>query len=112
MILPVLLNGSTHNAQDNLYASAAFDNSSRDIILKVVNASNTTKNVRINLAGSSVLRPTGRAFVLKSSDLKAENSLDQPVKLSPTERQFEIPSGEFDFTLDPSSLTVLRIPSR
>lgn len=111
-ILPVLLNGSTHNAQDNLYASAAFDNSSRDIILKVVNASNTTKNVRINLADSSVLRPTGRAFVLKSSDLKAENSLDQPVKLSPTERQFQIPSGEFDFTLDPSSLTVLRIPGR
>ena len=111
-ILPVLLNGSTHNAQDNLYASAAFDNSSRDIILKVVNASSTPRDVRINLAGSGALRPTGRAFVLKSSDLKAENSLDQPVKLSPTERQFQIPSAEFNFTLDASSLTVLRIPSR
>lgn len=111
-VLAVSLNGSPRNAQDNLYVSAALDNASREIILKVVNTNTTARDVRINLAGSKPLQPSGKAFVLKSTDLKAENSLDQPLKLSPTERQFQILSPEFSFTLDPSSLTVLRIPIR
>jgi alpha-N-arabinofuranosidase len=111
-ILPVLLNGSTHNAQDKLYASAAFDNSSREVILKIVNASNSARDVRINLSGSGALGPSGRALVLKSGDLKAENSLDQPLKLSPVERPFQVTAAEFTFTLDPSSMTVLRVPTR
>ena len=111
-ILPVLLNGSTHNAQDKLYASAAFDNSSREVVLKIVNASSSRRDVRINLSGSGALGPAGRAYVLKSDDLKAENSLDQPQKLSPVERSFQVTATEFTYTVDPSSLTVLRVPTR
>ena len=111
-ILPVLLNGSPRNAQENLYASASFDSATRDIILKVVNTTNNAREIRINLAGGGRLGSVGKASVLKSTDLKMENSLDQPRKLSPTERQFQVPSADFTFGLDPSSLTVLRIPTR
>jgi hypothetical protein len=33
-------------------------------------------------------------------------------KIAPVERQFTAPSGDFNFTLEPNSLTVLRIPAK
>jgi len=111
-ILPVLLNGSPRNAQENLFASAAIDRSAGELILKLVNATSDKKDIRITLAGGIRFDKTGKAFVLASPDLKTENSLDQPTKLSPVQREFQVQSPEFDYTLDPNSLTVLRIATR
>ena len=47
--------------------------------------------------------------MLESSDLKPENSLDNPTKVAPVERPLVIPSSEFAYTLTPQSFTVLRI---
>ncbi|HZJ45960.1 MAG TPA: alpha-L-arabinofuranosidase C-terminal domain-containing protein [Pyrinomonadaceae bacterium] len=109
-ILPVLLNGSPRNAQDSLYASAAIERRAGQVILKLVNASAGPKDVRINLSGAAVSRRSATASILASSDLKIENSLDQPTKLSPLQRQISIGPGQLSFKLEPSSLTVLRIP--
>jgi alpha-L-arabinofuranosidase len=111
-ILPVLLNGSPRNAQQGLYASASIVHPSGEVVLKVVNATPSQKEVRINLSGGKRFSKLGRALVLASSNLKTENSLDQPTKLSPIQHQFQIPSAEFNYTFDPSSLTVLRIAAR
>jgi alpha-N-arabinofuranosidase len=108
-VLPVLLNGAAKNGQGGLFASASRDERSGDVILKVVNMAPTSREVRINLAGAGRVAGTGRAAVLASSDPKAENSLDEPTKVAPVERQFAVPSGEFSFALEPSSLTVLRV---
>jgi len=80
------------------------------VILKLVNASAGPKDVRINLSGAAVSRRSATASILASSDLKIENSLDQPTKLSPLQRQISIGPGQLSFKLEPSSLTVLRIP--
>lgn len=111
-ILPVMLNGSPHNGQEGLYASASFDNRAGEVILKVVNSKPVQRDVHINLTGGNGFRKLAKAFVLASSNLKAENSLDQPLKLSPVERQFPISSAEFGYTFAPNSLTVLRIASQ
>ena len=110
-ILPILLDGSSKNGQQNLYASASFDKATAEIILKVVNSDTSPREVRINLAGARQIKKVGRAFVLASSDLKAENSLTEPTKLSPVERQLAIPAAEFNYRLAPKSVTVLRIGS-
>jgi len=111
-ILPVLLDGSPRNAQQSLYASASVDRRAGEVVLKIVNAAPSQRNVRINLAGASGLRRIGKAFVLGTPDLKTENSLAQPLKLAPVQRQFPVPSSEFSYTLDPSSVTVLRFATR
>jgi alpha-L-arabinofuranosidase len=49
--------------------------------------------------------------VLQNEDLKAENSLDQPTKVSPVEGQVPA-SSEFSFKFLPHSFTVLRIPGK
>lgn len=111
-ILPVRLNGSAKNGQQNLFASASVDDRAGEVILKIVNAEASSREVRINLAGAPKVGSSGTAFVLASPDLKAENSLDEPKKVAPVEQLFAVSSGEFTFTLAPNSLSVLRIPAR
>ena len=108
-VLPILLNGSSKNGQGELFTSASLDEGAGEVILKVVNPAPLSKEVRINLTGAKNVGKLGKAFVLESSDLKAENSLDKPTKVAPVERQLAIPSGEFAYTLTPQSLTVIRV---
>jgi alpha-N-arabinofuranosidase len=108
-ILPVLLNGSTKNGQSELFTSASLDEQTGEAILKVVNTTPASKEVHITLAGATKVGKIGKTFVLESSDLKAENSLDNPMKVAPVERQLAVPSGEFAYTVKPQSLTVIRV---
>ena len=107
-LLPVLLDGSPKNGRDDLYASASLDAKAGEVILKVVNTSSSQREARVNLAGAGGVRG-GKAFVLSSRDLKAENSLDEPTKVAPVERPLPAASGEFAYTFAPYSLTVLRV---
>ena len=111
-IVPVLINGSPRNAQQGLYASASTDRSAGEVILKLVNATAEKSDIRITLNGGTKPNRVGKAFVLSNSDLKAENSFEQPARLSPVERRLTVSASEFTYTLDPSSLTVLRIATR
>jgi alpha-N-arabinofuranosidase len=108
-ILPVLQDGSAKNGQGELFTSASLDEPAGEVILKVVNAAPSSREVHINLAGARRLGKVGKVIILESSDLKAENSLDNPMKVAPIERQLPIPGGDFAYTLTPNSLTVIRV---
>src|SRR5262245_12942753 len=111
-ILPVQLNGSAKNGQQNLFASASIDDLTGEVILKIVNTEAASREIRVNLAGAAKVGSTGKAFILAGAELKAENSLDEPRKIAPVEREIAVSSGEFSFTLASNSLSVLRIPAR
>src|SRR5262249_53461459 len=111
-ILPTQINGSTKNGQQNLFTSASIDDRTGEVILKIVNTDAASREVRINLAGAAKVGSQGKVSILTGADLKAENSLDEPTRVAPVERQFAVQSGEFTFSLAPNSLSVLRIPAR
>jgi alpha-L-arabinofuranosidase len=108
-ILPVLLNDSVQNGQQQLYASAVGTTNSSEVILKLVNTTTATVTANINLEGADKLTNPIRAIVLASSDLKMENSLDAPMRLAPVEQKLTIKTAKFAYTLPPQSLTVLRL---
>ncbi|MFL6335882.1 MAG: alpha-L-arabinofuranosidase C-terminal domain-containing protein [Pyrinomonadaceae bacterium] len=110
-LLPVLLDGSPQNGRDGLYASASLDEPAGEVILKLVNTEPSQREVSINLAGARGVKG-GRALVLSSNDLKAENSLDQPTRVSPVERPLSAPGAEFTYALAPNSMTVLRVSTQ
>jgi alpha-N-arabinofuranosidase len=110
-MLPVLLEGSAKNGQGNIFASASIDDTKREVVLKIVNTDASSKEVRVNLAGAAIAGQA-TAFTLASADLKAENSLDEPLKIAPVEKQFTPSAAEFTYKLEPNSLTVLRVPAR
>src|SRR2546421_63750 len=109
-ILPVLIDGSPKNGQQSLYASASFDKPAGEVVLKLVNAAASPKEVRISLAGAKTVNTRSKAYILASADPKSENSFESPTNVSPLERQVKA-AREFNYTLAPNSLTVLRIGS-
>jgi alpha-N-arabinofuranosidase len=110
--LGMSVDGSAKDGEHELYTSAALDDGTGDVIVKLVNTSSGSKEARINLAGAGRVGRTGTAFVLQSEELKGENSLDHPTKIAPVELPLPVPGNEFSYTLLPRSFTVLRIPTR
>jgi alpha-N-arabinofuranosidase len=110
--LGVSVDGSTKDGEHELYTSAALDEGTGEVIVKLVNTGSGSKEARIDLAGAGRPGRTGTAFVLQSEELKGENSLDHPTKIAPVERPLPVSGSEFSYTLLPRSFTVLRIPTR
>ncbi|HEX2935405.1 MAG TPA: alpha-L-arabinofuranosidase C-terminal domain-containing protein [Bacteroidales bacterium] len=102
---------SRSNAK-SLCATAARDDKSGDIILKVVNASSGAVKTQINLSGASNLNGTGKAIVLTSASPLDENTLDEPTKVSPKEEVVKISGTTLKRTFPGNSLTVIRLSTR
>jgi alpha-L-arabinofuranosidase len=94
----------------SLYATAARDNRTGDIIVKVVNASPTPLEVELNLPGAK-LAPEGSLLVLTSENAADENSLAEPKKVAPQQGMFKTDGDKLLRSFPGNSLTVLRIPS-
>ncbi len=108
-ILPVLIDGTAKNGQHDLYVSAVLDDQTGEVVLKVVNIAPSSRTITIDLAGAKRLDKSGTAVVLTAPDLKAENTLEEPMKVSPVEQRLTLKANNSVHTFAPHSLTVLRI---
>ncbi|MDE3066693.1 MAG: DUF1080 domain-containing protein [Verrucomicrobiota bacterium] len=95
-----------------LYASAAHDSRTGDIILKVVNTASVPVRTEINLRGARDLTGAGRAIVLTSDSPWDENSLAQPTRVSPETETFNFHGDALRRTFPGNSVTVLRFAER
>jgi alpha-L-arabinofuranosidase len=89
--------------------SAANDEQTGDIILKVVNAAPGAVKAEVNLAGAGSLTGRGKAIVLTSNDPLDENTLEQPTKVSPVSANFKFSGTSITRLFPGNSLTVLRL---
>jgi len=80
-LLYTVLNGEKAIGQENLYASAVFDEKTNEIIVKVVNTSTNTNKIKIDLKGRSV-EPQIVTETLAYPELDAVNSIAFPSKIS------------------------------
>ncbi len=108
-VLPVAINGAAAAAQNGLYASASADERTREIIVKVVNTNAAVTRVNVSLAGVTP-GVAARVVQLAHGDLQAENAIDAPTKVAPTESSLTVTGAELTVDLPAQSLTVLRIP--
>ena len=95
-----------------LFASASKDNQTGEVILKVVNAASNATETDINLAGLTSLPAEVRAIVLTSDNATDENSLEEPLKVSPKPFTIKAGSATLRHTFPGNSLTVLRLPTK
>jgi len=95
-------------AINSLYGSAAADDATGDLIVKVVNASAQALPTRIDLLHTSHLTGAGTATVLTSANSSDENSLDEPTKVSPKTGEFNFSGTSLTRQFPPNSLTILR----
>lgn len=108
-VIPALLNGKSISGQDSIYVTAALDKKTNELVIKLVNASNTPKTKTINIESNKKLLSQATITVLKSNDLKSVNSFDNPTAVSPSTQQLNIKGKQFSIDLAPYSFMVFRV---
>jgi alpha-L-arabinofuranosidase len=93
---------------NKVFATASQDKTSGEVILKLVNGSETSHRTKIVLSGmSSIATATGEVLSGKPGD---ENTLDAPTRVSPRPAAIELRgSGGLNYEAPAYSVTVLRI---
>ncbi|UFH54740.1 alpha-L-arabinofuranosidase C-terminal domain-containing protein [Spirosoma sp. KNUC1025] len=97
--------------QDSLYASAAWDKATNDVILKIANVSDKAQARTFQLDGAKKLAPTGRLTLLKNNTLDAVNSFENATNVSPVDQQIpvDVKKKTISLTLAPRSFSVVRV---
>jgi alpha-L-arabinofuranosidase len=98
-------------AEEGLYASGVLDERTHEVIVKVINHTSSARHEQIRLNGLDVSVP-GKAIILESGDLNAENSFEHPTAVAPKQSAVDVKAGRLDVELLPYSVNVYRIPMR
>lgn len=88
-------------------ASCVFDSQSGDIILKMVNAGNSDKTMKVNLSRFENMIPEAKLTLL-NADREAENTLDNPESVIPELSDFTV-QKKFDYEVPAMSFSLIRI---
>ena len=110
-VLPLTMNGRNvcgDDDQNGLFASAVCDKNNSSIYIKVANVSDKAQPVKLNLKG--LKKATGaKVITLTSSDPVAENTLDNPEKITPKESNVTLSGTTIDTEVAPKSFNVFVI---
>jgi alpha-L-arabinofuranosidase len=93
----------------NLFVSGSIDGASGEVIVKIVNADAEARAVHIVAPG--VIAGAAKIAVI-AADPSAENTLDDPTKVSPKEESIQVSGSEFDREFSARSVTVMRLKTR
>jgi alpha-L-arabinofuranosidase len=93
----------------SLYACAAQDQASGDLIVKVVNTSTQPLTTKLDLLNAKNLTGSGTATVLTSENPGDENSLENPTKVSPKTEAVSFSGSSLSRAFPGNSFTVLRL---
>lgn len=110
-VLPVAVAepATTPDGKARFYASSVYDETSNEMILKVVNATGEPVRAIIQTKGAKAVGLQANVTVLASDDLNDENSFEAPRKIAPVESRIPLRSGEFRHDFRPYSMTIVRL---
>ncbi|TDD99458.1 alpha-L-arabinofuranosidase C-terminal domain-containing protein [Flavobacterium cellulosilyticum] len=107
-LLAITKDGKPVTGQNDLFASAVKDINTKEVIVKLVNASANPQDVSIDLKGSN-LQSKGIVETLTSAKLDDVNSFEFPKKISPTESEFKLKNKNAQLSLPAHSVIVLKL---
>jgi alpha-N-arabinofuranosidase len=108
-VLSMLQDNKPLAGLQGFYASAAVDELTKEIILKIVNTTNKIQTNSIVLQTSKKIYPKAKMTVLKNATLDGLNSIDNPERIKPVDHEFTIKGRNVDLSVDPYSFTVVII---
>lgn len=108
-VVPLSMQGEPVVGQNDLYATAAVDIKTNELIIKIANTGIQHRKVKLNLNGLSAGKHPGRLTLLHSSDLEAKNTIASPSVIVPVVSDIEIEGSGTDVTVKPLSFSVYRI---
>ncbi|MDF2192608.1 alpha-L-arabinofuranosidase C-terminal domain-containing protein [Paraflavitalea sp. CAU 1676] len=106
-VLPLFQEGMPVTGQDSCYATAALDSVSKEVIIKLVNASGERKSRMVAFERLKSKSYVGTITTLEGVSFQQVNSLDQPDNVKPKTAPWKSKTPIL-LELPPYSLTVLR----
>jgi alpha-N-arabinofuranosidase len=107
-LLAITKDGKPLIGQNDLFASAVKDVTTKEVIVKLVNTAAKAQDITIDLKGSK-LQSKGTVITLTSPKLEDENSFASPKKISPTESEYTLKNEKATLNLPAYSVTVLKL---
>jgi alpha-L-arabinofuranosidase len=107
-VVPMLLDNKKVTGQDGLYATAALDKTTKELILKVVNANATAVASDIALEGVNV-KAKGTLLKLSSPKLDQTNSFENPTAVSPVQEAVQVKNKKVKLNLAPYSVNIVKV---
>ena len=90
-----------------IFTSAALDDATGELVVKIVNTSQQRENATLHLDG---FKANGADLIqMKAKSGDAENTLDNPTQVYPTRRHIALEGDNPEFVVEPFSLNILRI---
>jgi alpha-N-arabinofuranosidase len=108
-VVPVQLENKPVTGQGGYYASAVIDKETNELILKVVNTSDKAQTGEFVVDGVKKLQTKGTLTELQHDKLDQVNTLENPVVISPTQREIRVKGKKINLSLKPYSVNVVRI---
>ncbi len=108
-VLPTVENKLPLAGQDGIFASSALDKNKNEIILKIANTSKEPRKIAYTINGLKTSERKGTQTIFVSTDMDAENTLDKPDNVVPTEKEIRIPGNKLEVELAPQSFNLYTI---
>ncbi|MFM8448628.1 MAG: alpha-L-arabinofuranosidase C-terminal domain-containing protein, partial [Haliscomenobacter sp.] len=108
-VLPIAYGGQVPQGKDGIYASAVLDESTGEIVVKVVNAAAQTKKLTLLIDGVKKDLVSVQVQVLTSPTYEGVNALDTPKAIAPVPGSASIAGKSLQMVLPASSLNVFRV---
>lgn len=98
--------------QEGIYASAVWDETSKEVIIKLVNNNDSPKSISLNLKTKKRLDTNAKLILLTSKSLDDVNSIENPDVVVPVEKQITTKGKSLTANLEPYSLSVIKIKQK
>ncbi|MGR3811009.1 alpha-L-arabinofuranosidase C-terminal domain-containing protein [Jiulongibacter sp. NS-SX5] len=106
--LSIKRDGENVTGKDGLYATAAIDKNSNELIIKVVNTLGSKRAVSLSLNGLSKAAE-GSITSLHGDDAGVFNTIDEPAKITPSESKVMAENGKLNLQMPANSFQVVRL---
>ena len=91
------------------FVDSGYDEHAGELVLKVVNATDSVYPVSFRIDGARRVAPEGKVITLAAGSGAEENSFENPRKIYPVTSGYGDFGRDFTYTFRPFSYTVLRI---
>ena len=107
-VVGITSNGQKVSGKDSLYATAAIDQTTNELIIKVVNTSATAKSIVLDVKQISLLKKAAACTTLTGANTALFNTLDNPAAIVPVNTVINIKNNMISRVLEPASFTIIR----
>jgi alpha-L-arabinofuranosidase len=107
--VPITENNTAVTGSDSIWASAAIDETTNEIIIKIVNASANNKTKTVYIPGLKSKDYKGTVTTLASNDPSAENNIASPLAVQPIKGTVKARHKTLSLSLPPYSFNVIKL---